>query len=525
MVIASQYVRRRAAPAAYTGLLLQEARGPLSDSDYFNRANETPPSGWVVLQGTWNLENRHLSQDLAGVDHIIRRTSGQYQDVEVRVINLPLQIDAIDVQGGVAARITDINNLVVAEIDTDALLLRIYKRDAGTWIVLANSGTMSFTRDRQYSGKILCRRRYYWAKAFQGYGALTGTLFARDTINVSKRKTGYVGLKGNYHMHFGAFEVYSTPSPTTFEDTFRGTGLISYKWRYPKGLHRSGADYAYTMVTAEQKITPEPEEFLGEDIDVECQFMPTATNHELGVMVRYLNDRNFYMAALQWISATQANYRIWNCVDNVYNVVASGGTLSLNINAWHKIKLRVRGCKLESWVNDANYITGNDWNFVYGSPGMWLRHANIRIKNFTASILDWVGLDNLAYNQPVTASSIYGAGYEAWRANDQDDATRYAGAAELTSWWYVDLGSIKSVLYVYIHWEANGNFVSWHIDTSDDASTWTTRYSSTTNPANKTTETMLPPDISARYVRIRSVHSPASWHSIWEAQIYGAEAV
>src|SRR5258706_1362603 len=88
---------------------------------------------------------------------------------------------------------------------------------------------------------------------------------------------------------------------------------------------------------------------------------------------------------------------------------------------------------------------------------------------------------NLALNKTATSSSIEGTGFEAGKAVDGSATTRWASVepAPNTEWIYVDLGSTTAIGEVILKWEA-AYAKSYQVQTSDDASTWTNIYSTTT---------------------------------------------
>src|ERR1700759_2931731 len=80
--------------------------------------------------------------------------------------------------------------------------------------------------------------------------------------------------------------------------------------------------------------------------------------------------------------------------------------------------------------------------------------------------------------KPATASSVENAGTPAADAVDGNTGTRWSSQFSDPQWLQVDLGSTQSICQVSLNWEtASGK--AFQIQTSNDASTWTTVYSTT----------------------------------------------
>jgi hypothetical protein len=128
------------------------------------------------------------------------------------------------------------------------------------------------------------------------------------------------------------------------------------------------------------------------------------------------------------------------------------------------------------------------------------------------------GTTNLAVNHPATASSTEAAGYPASNAVDGNTGTRWSSAFSDPQWIQVDLGSTQSVCQVVLTWEAASG-KAYQVQVSDDASTWTTVYSSTTGAGG--TET-LNVSGSGRYLRVYGTQRNTGYgYSLWELAVYG----
>jgi len=130
---------------------------------------------------------------------------------------------------------------------------------------------------------------------------------------------------------------------------------------------------------------------------------------------------------------------------------------------------------------------------------------------------------NLAYRNPVTASSIEWSGNSAEGAVDGDTTTRWSSEYSDPQWIQVDLGAIHPINRVVLNWEAAYG-VAYEIQISSDGSNWETIYS-TTNGIGGIED--LNVSGSGRYVRMvgtsRAVIGGKSFgYSLFEFEVYGA---
>ncbi len=116
------------------------------------------------------------------------------------------------------------------------------------------------------------------------------------------------------------------------------------------------------------------------------------------------------------------------------------------------------------------------------------------------------GTTNIALHQPTTASSIQGPSWPASNATDGNLSTRWSSAFSDPQWLEVDLGSTQSICQVVIHWET-AYAKAFQIQTSNDNSTWTTIFSTTTGTGGTQTLNITG---SGRYIRmygtVRATH-------------------
>jgi hypothetical protein len=124
----------------------------------------------------------------------------------------------------------------------------------------------------------------------------------------------------------------------------------------------------------------------------------------------------------------------------------------------------------------------------------------------------------LSQGKPATASSVENAGTPASAAVDGNTGTRWSSAFSDPQWLQVDLGQTATITRVVLTWEtAYGK--AYQIQTSNDAATWTTIYSTTTGAGGTETLTVSG---SGRYVRMYGTARATQWgYSLWEFQVYG----
>ncbi|MDQ2835901.1 MAG: discoidin domain-containing protein [Actinomycetota bacterium] len=125
----------------------------------------------------------------------------------------------------------------------------------------------------------------------------------------------------------------------------------------------------------------------------------------------------------------------------------------------------------------------------------------------------------LSQGMPATASSTENAGTPASAGVDGNTTgTRWSSAFSDPQWLQVDLGSSATISQVTLTWEAAYG-KSFQIQTSTDASNWTTIYSTSTGTGGTQTLTVSG---TGRYVRMYgTVRGTPYGYSLWEFQVYG----
>ena len=125
----------------------------------------------------------------------------------------------------------------------------------------------------------------------------------------------------------------------------------------------------------------------------------------------------------------------------------------------------------------------------------------------------------LSQGRPVTASSVQpGSTWVAANAVDGNTGTRWSSDFSDPQWLEVDLGATHSITKVVLDWET-AYAVAFQIQVSDDGTTWTDIYSTTSGSGGSQT---LPVSGSGRYVRMYGTQRATQWgYSLWEFQIFG----
>ena len=160
----------------------------------------------------------------------------------------------------------------------------------------------------------------------------------------------------------------------------------------------------------------------------------------------------------------------------------------------------------------------NGWNFHYLAFTQGSGGGRRRTGGGTGPT-EYCGTQDLALDQPTTASSTQAAtDYPASDATDGDPGTRWSSASSDPQWLEVDLGAQQQICSVGIHWEA-AYASAFQIQVSNDNSTWTTVYSTTTGTGGNQT---FPISATARYIRMYGTARATQFgDSIFEFDVYG----
>ena len=124
----------------------------------------------------------------------------------------------------------------------------------------------------------------------------------------------------------------------------------------------------------------------------------------------------------------------------------------------------------------------------------------------------------LSQGHPATASSSENTSFTAPNAVDGNTGTRWSSAFSDPQWVQVDLGATHTVSQVALNWET-AYATAFQIQTSNDGSTWTTIYSTTTGTGGVQTLNVTG---SGRYVRMNGTARATQYgYSLWEFGVYG----
>ena len=127
---------------------------------------------------------------------------------------------------------------------------------------------------------------------------------------------------------------------------------------------------------------------------------------------------------------------------------------------------------------------------------------------------------NLALNQPATASSLENANYPASNAVDGNGTTRWATQWNDPQWLQIDLGQTSNITSVTLNWES-AYASAYQIQVSNDATNWTSIYTTTTGLGG--TENLTGLSGSGRYIRMYGTQRGTQWgYSLWEFAVYGS---
>ena len=203
---------------------------------------------------------------------------------------------------------------------------------------------------------------------------------------------------------------------------------------------------------------------------------------------------------LQWETAYATAFQIQTSNDNanwttIYSTTTgTGGTQTLNVTGTGRF-VRMYG------TTRATQYGYSLWEFqVYGAAGQ-----------------TGCSTTDAALNQPTTASSLENSTFTAGGATDGNTGTRWSSAFSDPQWLDVDLGSTQSICGVSLNWEA-AYATAFQIQTSNDNSTWTTIYSTTTGTGGVQSLNVTG---SGRYIRMYGTARATQYgYSLWEFDVY-----
>jgi DNA-directed RNA polymerase specialized sigma24 family protein len=125
----------------------------------------------------------------------------------------------------------------------------------------------------------------------------------------------------------------------------------------------------------------------------------------------------------------------------------------------------------------------------------------------------------LSQDDPVTASSEESYVWAPQYADDGNLNSRWSSQWSSPQWLQVDLGATHQITKVALYWESAAYATAFQIQTSENASTWTTIYSSTSGPGGNQ---ILTVHGTGRFVRMYGTTAENGYgYSLWEFQVFG----
>src|SRR6266700_7654307 len=123
----------------------------------------------------------------------------------------------------------------------------------------------------------------------------------------------------------------------------------------------------------------------------------------------------------------------------------------------------------------------------------------------------------LSQGKTATASSLENATFPASNAVDGNTGTRWSSAFSDPQWIQIDLGTSQTICQVTLNWEAAYG-KAFQLQTSPDASTWTSIYSTTPGTGGIQALTVSG---TGRYIRMYgTVRATPYGYSLWEFRVY-----
>jgi hypothetical protein len=188
-----------------------------------------------------------------------------------------------------------------------------------------------------------------------------------------------------------------------------------------------------------------------------------------------------------------------------------------------------------TWANavDHNFFIIYDLAMGGGFPNAFGGGPNASTVSGGAMVIDSVAVynkapggggttgTNIAQGKPTTASSTESASYPASYATDGNTGTRWSSAFSDPQWLQVDLGQTYAISQVNLNWEA-AYASAFQIQTSNDGTTWTSIYSTTSGTGGNQT---LSVSGTGRYIRMYGTQRGTPYgYSLWEFGVQGTPA-
>ncbi|MGI8666308.1 MAG: discoidin domain-containing protein [Jatrophihabitans sp.] len=182
-----------------------------------------------------------------------------------------------------------------------------------------------------------------------------------------------------------------------------------------------------------------------------------------------------------------------------------------------------------TWANavDHPFFIIFDLAMGGGFPDAFGGGPNAATASAGAMTVDWVAVynkspgtgGNLAQGRPTTASSVENASFPANAATDGNTGTHWSSWFSDPQWLQGDLGASHQISRMNLQWEA-AYAKAFQIQTSADASNWTTIYSTASGTGAQQNLTLTG---TGRYVRVYGAARATQYgYSLWEFGVYGS---
>lgn len=249
------------------------------------------------------------------------------------------------------------------------------------------------------------------------------------------------------------------------------------------------------------------------------------SNASAGVIIR--EDANFQSkSARVYVCPTYGAHGMSVRATATATTTTGTNTLGQHLPVWLKL--------VRSGTTFTGYFSadGTNWGTPVYTAGVAMAPivqiglaTSSRSTNLTTAVYDNItitmansGTGNLALNKTAVASSQESTSYTPAKAVDGSGTTRWSSVYADNQWIYVDLGQVTSFSRVKLTWEtayASG----YKIQVSNDASTWSDIYTTTTGNGN--TDDLTGLSGSGRYVRVLCTTRATGFGiSLWEFEVY-----
>lgn len=254
-----------------------------------------------------------------------------------------------------------------------------------------------------------------------------------------------------------------------------------------------------------------------------------ASTYQLGNEATKANDGEL---STRW-AASSSSYPQWWRVD-----LGSDHSLTKADIYWYSAANRSYKYQVQTSSDDINWktiidrsartSTGDTSDTLTGSARyvrVYITKSNAGWASFFEVIIHGTptGPTTTADSQGLPAtSSSYQTGNETSKGNDGNVNTRWAASSSsYPQWWRVDFGSSKNLTKAEIVWyESAVRAYKYQLQTSNDATSWTTGINKSTNTAVGDTSDTLPAGSSGRYFRVYVTGSNSGWASAYEFKVY-----